>query len=184
MRILLSSVLILFSTVAMGQETAIIGGLNWARGDVEVGTTDIDLDPQIGFQGGVRYYHDFQGQMVWRLGATLNYSGAEATIGTSNIEFTTMHIMAPITIQYNASEQFGFFGGLGAGILIDDDCELNGQTCNNFTDFESFVLDLQFGVAARFSDFIAAEVYYQLALTDIADNTDIGIVGIQLLFLM
>ena len=105
-----------------------------AGGEIDQGDDGLSLDigREIGFDIGVRYLVDLQG-FTLRTGLQLaQYNGSsdiDNYLGTHiriEADYSALQFKIPVTAMYRINQNFGFFGGLGISLNLDDEIKATG----------------------------------------------------------
>jgi hypothetical protein len=93
---------------------------------------------------------------------------------TTDTEFSISYVDVPVTALFNMNDYFGVFAGAVAGLKVADD---------NVNNAESLYLAGTVGLRAVFGPNWAGEFSYEMGLTEVADNTDVNSMSLNVQFL-
>jgi hypothetical protein len=102
--------------------------------------------------------------------------------GANDQEISLSYIDVPVTALFNVNDYFGVFAGAVAGLKVSDDCEVAGASCE-VQGVESLYLAGTVGLRAVFGPNWAGEFSYEMGLTEVADNTDVNSMSLNVQFL-
>lgn len=189
---------IFMGSAASANQFGIVGGLNMAGGDADLGDgTKVDLDRELGFNIGGRYNVDLNGFSL-RTGFQLSQytPSAKGTVdfeGTNvnyKFDYTVLQLMVPVTASFNVNQNFKIFGGAGISLNLDD--EVKGtisagglsETVSEEAEAESIWLTLQVGAAVMLNENAGLEFVFDYGLNDFAENVEINVLALNFVYML
>lgn len=171
-----------------GASFGLKGGLNMAKfsGD---DADFYDIAPTIALKFAVGGFVNFDINEQFSIRPEVYYSSKGSKYEQDGIEiiFTMNYIDVPVLAVYNATENFGFYGGPQLSLYLDDGTvEVDGESVDlkdAFGDvFTESAFGLVFGANYFFNQF-HIDVRYALGLSSFVDdeNDDVKHAGIQIL---
>ena len=154
---------------------------------IGIGVSDWDsegnarLDGGAGIILGASFFKDM-GEMG-RLRAGGYYVERKAELkGATAADFKVSSIDVPVTYLFNLADGFGVFAGPLFSLVVSDSCDGDDLVCENF-DPENFRTSLSFGVSAQVHPNWIVEAFYNLGLSEMAEETDANSAGVQATFI-
>lgn len=163
-------------------EIAGVAGMNMNQFSMD----GVEINSEMGFQGGVQYYYEVMDQVYFRTGGLFTQRNASATTILGDIAADFLYLDIPLTAEYRYDEMFSAFAGLQMAVLMSDDCTLGGVSCGDAgldDEFSTLMFGFPIGGTVMFTPEIGMDVYYQLGLGQVSGDIDwSNTFGAQLLY--
>ena len=153
--------------------------LNMSKPNVDGGTGSVDEEYSLSGGAGVRALWGLNDSgLSLRSGLALRQKQAKFDLGSTDVTLEYLYLSIPLTLHYMVESQsdtkFGFFGGLGADLLVDDDCDVDGNNNCDYDDGKTFVMPLIVGFDFMFNNNWGMEAWYEHALTEVDDDVKLN----------
>lgn len=98
-------------------------------------------------------------------------------------EVSVKAVDVPITALFQVASGFGLFVGPQFSLAVSDSCDSStASACDNF-DAKTLTTALSLGASMRVHPNWAVEAFYNIAVSDIADDTKVNTAGVQAAFI-
>ena len=149
--------------------------------DSDAGSVDEEYSATIG--GGVRALWGLNDSgLSLRSGLFLRQKDAKFEAGSVDFTLEYLYLSVPLTLHYmfatDGGTKAGIFGGAGADLLIDDDCDVDGATSCDYDDGNDVVVPLIIGFDLMFTEKWGMEVSYEHGLTEVDDDVKLNTFGL------
>lgn len=167
-----------FADVGDGRYAAQLQIIN-SKPDIDGASGSVDEEYSVSLGAGVRALWGLNDSgLSLRSGLALRQKEAKFEVGGDDLTLEYLYLSVPVTLHYMFSQETGFkagiFGGLGADVQIDDDCDVDGATSCDYDDGKSFVMPLILGFDFLFNDNWGFEASYEHGLTEVSDDVKLN----------
>lgn len=155
---LLTAFGIAFTANAQDYRLGTFGEVNMNEYDADGADSDLEL----GFGVGAHVEADWM-NLNWRSGVGLLQRNSTVT----DTDFEVMYLQVPLTLIFEFNNFVRPFAGLAANLNINDDVPTG-------VDADTFMFTIPLGVHFHVSEQHRVEAIYDLGMTEVADDVDLG----------
>jgi hypothetical protein len=166
----LLGLILIFSSLAWGQEWGATVGVHQTTADSNV--TGASVDGKLNYRIGALLAFELGEGTKFRTGALYNTRHMDVTLPTGKYEYKFAYLDVPANIQYNFNEMVGVFGGMVIALNVGDDVDGPAGVTVRDPDAESMIAILNLGVNLTFNDMIGFDFYYERGMGRFADGLE------------